>query len=433
MCHLYIGSGNFFKRAAQQSNIYTHQTGSGEFMKRLLSVLALGLTLSAHGQVWKTLPQGVRILGYRNVTTSKVKSNYNQFRSESSLGSQFRIDSATLNGIADNIIIPGQDINADAYNNFLIGEYKVDASAQFNVQGFGFGYGLTNRVMLYTEIAYYNASVKTNIKRTKKNTYAETALLVGDGTLSGDALADNLKNLPDVDEAVIQSAITNHYGYQPIGDWYGSGYGDMETGLMAKLVDQGTWGLMLYPGLILPTGRVDDPDILQDVGFGDGQLDVFAELGTGYIINDYLNFGTTLRYTYQTPTDKELRIPESRDYSLSERKGDFNVKYGDKINWMVNSTFGFNDWLSFTPTYRFMYQMPSEYTSDFANADEYLSYNSDKTEHQVQLTTTISTIQPFLKKKFLLPAQINMNLVQTVGGKNVPKVGRFELELRMMF
>ena len=109
------------------------------------------------------------------------------------------------------------------------------------------------------------------------------------------------------------------------------------------------------------------------------------------------------------------------------------MKYGDKINWMLNSTFGFNDWLSFTPTYRFMYQMPSEYTSDFSNADEYLSYNSDKTEHQVQLTTTVSTIQPFLKKKFLLPAQINMNLVQTVGGKNVPKVGRFEIELRMMF
>ena len=84
-------------------------------MKRLLSVLALGLTLTAHGQVWKTLPQGVRILGYRNVTTSKVKSNYNQFRSETSLGSQFRIDANTLNSIGGNIIVPGQDINADAY------------------------------------------------------------------------------------------------------------------------------------------------------------------------------------------------------------------------------------------------------------------------------------------------------------------------------
>ena len=100
---------------------------------------------------------------------------------------------------------------------------------------------------------------------------------------------------------------------------------------------------------------------------------------------------------------------------------------------MVNSTFGFNDWLSFTPIYRFMYQLPSEYTSKYTEADGFLSNNSDKIEHQLQLTTSLSSIQPFLKKKFLLPAQINMNLVQTVGGKNVPKVGRFEIELRMMF
>jgi hypothetical protein len=69
-------------------------------MKRLLAALILGLTVSAQGQVWKTLPKGVRILGYRNVTTSKVKSNYNQFRSEASLGAEFRLDATTLNSIA---------------------------------------------------------------------------------------------------------------------------------------------------------------------------------------------------------------------------------------------------------------------------------------------------------------------------------------------
>ena len=80
-----------------------------------------------------------------------------------------------------------------------------------------------------------------------------------------------------------------------------------------------------------------------------------------------------------------------------------------------------------------MYQAESQYESKYVKADQWLSENSDKMEHQVQLTTSISTIQPFLKKKFLLPAQINMNVVQTVGGKNVPKVGRFEVELRMLF
>ena len=144
----------------------------------------------------------------------------------------------------------------------------------------------------------------------------------------------------------VQSYVTKGSGYQPLGDWYGSGYGDMETGLMAKVIDRGTWGLMLYPGVILPTGRQDDPDILQDVGFGDGQFDFFSEIATGYVVNDQLSFGTTLRYTYQAPTTKELRVPSEQNSTFSSEKGDFNVKYGDRINLMFNSTISYNAWLS---------------------------------------------------------------------------------------
>ena len=109
------------------------------------------------------------------------------------------------------------------------------------------------------------------------------------------------------------------------------------------------------------------------------------------------------------------------------------MKYGDKINWTLNSTISINDWVSFTPVYRFMYQMPSEYDSEYKAANEYLAYNSDRIEHQAQLTTTFSSITPFLKKEFLLPAQVNVNLVKTISGQNVPSVSRFEVEFRMLF
>jgi len=404
-------------------------------MKWLLTALTIGASLSVSAQVWKTLPQGVRILGYRNVTTSKVNSNFNQFRSETTLGAQFRVDAATIDQIPAFGGSLQQSLPADVYKDLSVGEYKVDASAQFNVQGTGLGYGITDKVMFYAEVAYYQARVEAKIKRTKGNTYEKVAdyLEQQNGGVVDATLAANLRSMIDADESTVQSFITNHYGYKPIGDWYGAGYGDMETGVMAKVVDKGIWGVMVYPGLVLPTGRQDDPDILQDVGFGDGQFDIFTEVATGYIVNDYLSFGTTLRYTYQAPTSKTLRVPSNRDFTLSSEKGEFDVKYGDKINWMANTTFGVNDWISFTPSYRFMYQMPSEYNSNYSDADGYLSYNSDKVEHQVQLTTSLSSIQPFLKKKFLLPAQINMNIVQTVAGKNVPKVGRFELEFRMLF
>ena len=86
-----------------------------------------------------------------------------------------------------------------------------------------------------------------------------------------------------------------------------------------------------------------------------------------------------------------------------------------------------------TPAYEVNYQMSSEYDSIYDDANEYLAYNSDRVGHVARLTTTISSIQPYLKKKFVLPATINLNLQQTVAGQNVPRMGRVELEFRMLF
>lgn len=403
-------------------------------MKTTLTIFLMLSMSGAIAQTWKTLPKGVRIIGYRNIQTSNIKSNFNQFGSESPVGAQFRVDADTFNSMTGNVVIPGADIDANAYEALLVGEYKVDAEANVNVQGTGFGYGITDKVMFYAELAYYKAHVKAKIKRTAGNTYKKTAeILEENGGSQNGMIAENLRRMIDANEGTIQSVITNHYGYRPLGDWYGSGFGDMETGLMTRLIDRGSWGLLFYPGVILPTGRVDDPNILQDIGFGDGQFDFFAEIGTGYIFNDAFSVGTTLRYTYQTPGSRTMRIPDDGDFTLSDSTGEFKVKFGDRLNWMLNSTLALNDWISITPIYRFMYQLPSSYESEYLEANKFLGNNTDKLEHQVQLTTSFSSITPFLKKKFFLPAQININLVQTVAGKNVPNAGRFEMEFRMLF
>lgn len=403
-------------------------------MKLTLGLLILTIAGGAHAQAWKTLPKGVRILGYRNVTTSTIRSNFNKQGAESSMSPEFKVDSAVINSITGNAIVRGTDLSAEAYDKLTVGEYKVNASANAKVHGLGFGYGISDKVMYYVEMAFYNTVVNANIQRTKGNNFQDVANgLRASGRYQDQPTAQLVEGLVDINTNNVQSVVTNYFGYKPVGTWYGSGYGDMETGIMYKAIDKGVWGLQLYPGLILPTGRQDDPDMLQDLAYGDGQLDVFGEMATGYVFNDRFSIGSTLRYTYQSPTTKELRVPTERDFPLSQEKDVFNVKYGDKFSFMINAPYSFNDWVSIIPFYRFMYQLPTEYDSKNTEANGYLGYNSDKMEHQVQLTASLSSVQPFLKKKFLLPAQINMNLVQVVGGKNVAKAGRFELELRMIF
>jgi hypothetical protein len=404
--------------------------GRGLMLFSLSTLIASG----AHAQAWKVLPKGVRILGYRNVTTSNIKSNYNKVGSEATMSPQFRIDANVLNSITGNSIKPGQDINADAYRDLLVGEYKLNASAQANVHGFGFGYGITDNVMFYGEIAYYNFQTQAQIKQTKASNAQDVYRRLLSSSVYGDRLASQvLATAPDINANTVQSVITNYYGYKPLGDWQGKGYGDMETGFMIKAIDKGIWGLQIYPGVILPTGRVDDPNMLQDQAFGDGNYKAFTEMATGYVFTDKFSIGTTLRYTYQMPTQKTMRIPTDPSFPLAKDSGNFTVKYGDKINWMINAPMVISDWISIIPFYRLLYQMPSKYDSQYSEANKYLSYNTNKLSHEVQLTASLSSIKPFLKKQFALPAMINVNLVETIGGHNVPKMGRFELELRMLF
>ncbi|HLW56982.1 MAG TPA: hypothetical protein VKY27_06325 [Bacteriovoracaceae bacterium] len=400
----------------------------------VLSITSLLLSYSCLAQVWATLPKGVRAIGYRNVQTSEIKNNFNKFGSENPLGAQFRVDAGTFNEMIGNVIRPGQDITQEAYDSLVVGEYKVDAGANVKVHGFGFGYGLTDRVTLYGQMTYYEAHVKSRIKRTAGNTYAQTAdLLDQSGGLQNAFISENLRNMIDANEGTIQSVITNHFGYKPIGNWHGKGLGDIELGAMTKVIDKSSWGLMLYPGVTLPTGMEDDPDILQDIAFGDGQYDFFGELATGYIFNDKFSVGTIFRYTYQAPMTKNLRVPTDQDFTLASEKEKFKVKYGDRLNLALTASYNLNDWIILTPTYRYMYQFGSKYDSLSGKGDEFLSYNTEKAEHQAQMTVTLSSITPFLKKKFLLPAQIHFNSVHVVAGKNVPKMSRFEVEFRMLF
>ena len=393
---------------------------------------------TGYAQVWKTLPQGVRMLGYRNVTTTIVNSEFNQAQAETPLGSTINASAANLATIGDSVnyyIEQLKTISPEAYNKFTLGRFSVGGEAQLNVNGMGLGWGLTDRLTVYGIMSYYSANVRVKYKQLEQSNTQEVAdILQNSGVSDGDAaLANITAALPTTSGTTLQSVLVNTYGYKEIGDWYGSGYGDTELGATYGLIDRGYWGLSLTGGVVAPTGREDDPDLLQDVAFGDGQWDVFTETAIGYAVNDNLRFGTYLRYTYQAPADKTLRVPTSRDVPLSSQKGRFNVKYGDRIDTSFNMTATFNDWFSFTPAYEFFYQLPSQYESSYSAANEYLAVNSDRMGHVARFTTSISSIQPYLKKQFLLPATLNFHVQQTVAGKNVPKVGRFEVELKLLF
>ena len=393
---------------------------------------------NSYAQVYRTLPKGVRMVAYRNVNTTKIDATYNQSQAAAPIAYDMNANGASLkdsNQATRMYFEQLRAINPQAADDLSLGEFQVSAEAQMTVHGFGAGYGINEKLTFYGILPYYNARVDMKYKQISGSNAQQVSDQVqasGQGDVDS-AIANITASLPSVTGELVQSVVVNTFKYDEVGSWQGAGYGDAELGAMWRVVDRGTWGFALTGGVVAPTGKVDDPDLLQDIAFGDGQWDAFIESAQGFSVSDSLSFGSTVRYTYQAAGEKELRVPTSRDFTLSAQKGDFTVKYGDRVDAVLMSTYAFNDWFSVTPAYEFNYQMSSVYESPYKEANEYLAYNSDRIGHVARLTSSISSVQPFLKKKFVLPAVINVVVQQTVGGKNIPKMGRFEVELRMLF
>lgn len=402
----------------------------------ILSFLILG---SAYGSYYKTLPKGVRTFVFRNVQTNNISSNYNNTKKESPYAYKIEATSENLDGVNDDlqvILDLLKNTNMEAFKALSLGTYEIKANAKVNVNAYGFGYGWTEKVSVYGVLPIYDAKIQMKYKRTKKNTYSKVSKILENQTNNNQAqLLGAVANsdMWDVNGETLQNITTNKLGYKEIGDWEGSGPGDMEFGLMYNLyTNPNKYGFLLTTGFIAPTGRVDDPDLMQDIGFGDGQWDLFAEFGGSYHLTSKLTLSSWARYTYQIQSKKELRAP-SDSTGITADKQDFEEKLGDKITFDIDAAYQVNDWLDFSAAYVYEGQEKSKYYSENEVANEFLAQNTNSASHNIRLKTGISSITAFQKNEFILPGAINVYYQQMIEGTNTPKVNRFEVEFRMFF
>jgi len=395
----------------------------------------------SYAQYYKTLPAGVRAVVYRNVKTSTIKSSYNHTNAETPFNYEIKVDVKTLEGMDNEKVKIALDLLKpydDAYNSLNFGTYKVEAEADAVVDGYGFAQGLTNQVTAYMALPLYKAKVKMKYTRSESNSYdkvADSLQNITDDVVAqsvGDAI-EQIQDMADLDGQMLQNIAVNSLGYNEVGDWAGSGPGDLEFGLMYNFLTTDTFGAMVKFGGVAPTGAIDDPDTIQDIGFGDGQWDAFVELGGGYRITDWFFLNSYARYTYQFASHKELRIPLSEDVFISDEKDTFREKLGNKILFNLGADIIVNDWLTVIPSYEASYIAKAKYESENGDADDWLASNTESNQHNIRLTTEFSTVTLFTKGKFLLPASIRFSAQKMIDGLNTPKVDRYEVEYRMFF
>lgn len=323
----------------------------------------------------------------------------------------------------------------EIYNKISLGTHEIDGKAELNVDVYAFAYGFTQKLTGYIGVPIYDAKVFVQYKKSAPDTNQEVAEQLQ--KKYGDDWAQTLGNVMEtmltVDDRIIQSALVNSLGYEELGDWRGQGLGDTELGIIYNFYTTPTFGLAITLGGIAPTGRIDDPDLLQDIGFGDGQWDAFVELGGGHKSNQVVTLNSFLRYTHQFASKKRLRVPYDEDIIISDVVQNFDEKLGNKILVNANADLALSDWLTLTPGYIIEYIGKANYSSKNSKANNILAKDSESFAQNFRLSTKVSTLNFYRQKNFFAPLELTLSYQNMIQGQNTPKVDLVELDFRLYF
>lgn len=411
------------------------------FLSLKLTLLLLVLiSFSVRAAYYETLPQGVRTLAYRQVFVDKAKGGYDSSGKYDSYGFKVNFNSELLHDVneaSQYYFGELKKLSQEAYDEFSFGEYVSDIKAKADVKALGFGYGATSRLTFYGFLPIYSVKVDVAFVRTQGNNHAAVLDRLGknkSGTGFDAALVQGVtENLPDATGETLQSILVNYFGYEPMGSWEGRGLGDAELGFMYRLTDWNTAGLLLSAGAIAPTGRKDNPDMLQDVSFGEGHWSAFAEFGGGWKATEALTFDLWSRYTYKLRFSDELRLPEDDEFTLTTHKALTRIKPGDKWEASARVSVAPSSYFTLSGTYIYEWVFASQYKSPYPDGDKILEAKSASYGQSVRLGAGLTSINAFLSKKFFAPMTTELAWQKLFSGKNRDKYDRVDFEIKVMF
>lgn len=406
----------------------------------ILSSTLLGTSQSAQAKNYQTLPQGRSTLGYKYVVTETITHKLDDTGNRESYSIKENIDSTqleTINTLFSTYFETLKSLSPEAYNAFSFGEYSVHAEGNVKAQGIGMGHGFTNKLTGYFALPLYQASSSVNLKQTKfSNMQAVKDAIQGTNPTDPTEILFKqfTEQVPEASGEVLQSLVTNYYGYKPLGNWRKTSPGDLEIGFIYNIVNESVYGTAFGFGAVLPTGTPDDPDSLQDISSGDGQTDLFIENFSGVsLVEGIVDLDLRSRYVHQLKNEKYMRLPDNENFPLSYNKGFVDEKLGDKMEGELTLTTTLFD--SFSQSIGVLYskKMASRYETEDLKAKQILEKNTEEQSTWLKAGVKFSTIELFKKNKFFLPMDIGGSYQTLLNGKNTPDYHRIDIDLRLYF
>ena len=299
-------------------------------------------------------------------------------------------------------------------------EYKL-ADYIFNLY-----YGLTDKLTVGIKIPFYRN--KTDIHTAKLDTARATvgknmelntiAPLEIPGTVP--FTTEDIKNLlgRGVDINNDGSIDIPGYGYKRFKTWSSTEIADIELGFRYQYLKTDNWRLAFTGGVRFPTGNVDDPDNLIDLGFGSGAYALLFRLNNDYtgIKNTVLNF--TMRYDAVIPDKQTRRIPDNVNQPITRNKENVERNLGDIVELEASGDYEFLKGLSGSMLYRYGFKQKDSISGDKGFSYSSLEDETDWTYQAFIVGISYSMVPLFIEKKFPVPLKASLSYENDFAGSN---------------
>lgn len=383
----------------------------------------------------QVLPKGVRNLNLRSVNTEFDEKTGPD-------GAKNPLAQPLMKDLTFDLIARGEEkLKGDQLRAFLtsngfsesdsVGQFTADLNGKISVLAPIASYGVSDKMTVALAVPVYTASTSVSVGfQPNANASAFLAALAKPENNQTAAAREAGAKLNNAVGRLNDKLVDNHYS--ELEDWNAQGVGDITLASKYRFLGTDVLGGALTSGIVAPTGRTDDPDVLTDVPFGDGQWDVFSQLAFDQTAFKALTLNQFGKYTVQLPDEKMVRAVEE-DEAIEVNYTQTKFKLGDKVDagtslqW--SPAFGLVSGVGYTyfRKYGDVYRGPENETK------ELLEKNTDQVAHNSEVQLGYSTVPHYKAGIFAVPFEMKLTYVRQIASRNMPVTDLAQFDLNLFF
>ena len=414
----------------------------------LAALITVGL-LSTNISMAKVmvLPKGVGIWKYAVRNYTSMSNSFNEDGEIKSTGDSFKQnfkgEDLAREGKSSDLGVLASEIKKFDYgagskgllSGLDLGTLNVDVDASVNAQIFATGYGVTDWLTVYAGVPYMTVDVTTDMRFVGTNNANDLKARLGD--LSYEELKDGLSKAGNLNVYMVKESLAE-LGYTGVDSWNHQGFGDINFGTMLASNFLFSHSVEISPyakaNFTLPTGHVDDPNVLTDTSVGYGYFSSGFTGGGSVTYKKHFYVGLEGTYQLNQSHTSYVRKPENEWSSLApiENLETITIEPGNKseVSFYAGLDYSiFSAKIMFSDYYRAQDVVQGVASPLY----DRFTVGTDQAALYQTLTAALSTAELYQKGDFAIPVMLTMSHKKNLYGFNAAIDNYYEFELASFY